>query len=88
MKELDRQTANPGSFVPELWFITSEASAHEKRLFEALGPWRNDPGKEFLKIDVLNLALYLAWYFERDPDFIQPNLRAGYQEFKSEAEVL
>lgn len=87
MKELDRQTANPGSFVPELWFVTLEAPAHEKRLFEALDPWRNQPGKEFLKIDVLTLALYLAWYFERDPDFIQPNLRAAFQQLKSGLEV-
>jgi hypothetical protein len=82
MNELNRQTANPGRFVPEFWFLTLDAAAHERRLFEALNYARVRTKKEFLRLDAARLCVYISWYFGREPDFIQQTLMDSYAAFK------
>lgn len=82
MKELDRQTANPGKFVPEFWFRIRGAQGHETKIFEALAYLRIRSDKEFFRVETPKLALYLSWYFERDPDFLQVKHAALYKTLK------
>ncbi|MGB0413353.1 MAG: GIY-YIG nuclease family protein [Coraliomargarita sp.] len=82
-KELNCQTANPGKFIPQMWFRTQSPEEHERRIFEALSACRPRKCKEFLKMEVVDLAVCLSWYFERNPDFIQSKIEDEYLRLRA-----
>ena len=75
MRSLQAQTANPGQFVLELEYRTDSARRHEAMVFDLLDEYRwNKVTREFFACSPRVAYLKLRDYFEREPDWIRPEL--------------
>ena len=73
--DLERQTANPGVFVKQLWYSADSIKAHEKRVHEILMRYRVETWKEFFRISVEVAYEKMKAYFGREPDWMAKTLR-------------
>jgi hypothetical protein len=75
VRKLQSQTANPGLFILELYYVTQSVVAHEQCVFEILDKFRIRKQREFFVCSP-ELAYYtLKEYFDREPDWIHPRLQ-------------
>jgi hypothetical protein len=76
---LQSQTANPGLFVLELYYVVESVEQHERNVFEILDRFRIYKRREFFVCSP-ELAYYkLKAYFGREPDWIHPRLAEALQ---------
>jgi hypothetical protein len=75
LQDLQAQTANPGKFVPELWYQTTSVKQHEANVFAILKPFRWNKKREWFAGSPEFAYYKLKEYFAREPDWVSAGLK-------------
>jgi len=75
VRDLNRQTANPGIFEIELHYVAESVEHHEANIHFILDEFRINKRREFFVCTLTWTYLKLKGYFGQEPDYIKPSLR-------------
>jgi len=74
-RELQRQTANPGRFITQLWYSAHSVRIHEDEVHTLLVDYWVETGKEFFRVSPEVAYQKMRAYFGREPDWMANDLR-------------